>query len=69
MITGTHSGKGFFTGAVNVPVIIRGISHFLIREGLITEEWTVFDAFDVLCQLHADAGSEGLPNNSEASVE
>jgi predicted ester cyclase len=69
MITGTHGGKGFFTGATNVPVIIRGISHFLIRDTLIEEEWTVFDAFDVMCQLHADVSSEALPENSESSVE
>jgi hypothetical protein len=69
MITGTHGGGGFFTGAVDVPVILRGISHFILKEGMITEEWTVFDAFDVLCQLHADACSVAVPENSEASVE
>jgi hypothetical protein len=68
-ITGIHGGGGFFTGAVDVPVILRGISHFILKEGLIAEEWTVFDAFDVLCQLHADACSVALPENSEASVE
>jgi hypothetical protein len=45
MITGTTGGGGFFTGAVDVPVILRGISHFILKEGLIAEEWTVFDAF------------------------
>lgn len=69
MITGTHGGGGFFTGAANVPVILRGISHFILKEGLIAEEWTVFDAFDVLCQLHADACSVAVPENTQASVE
>lgn len=58
-ITGTHDGKGFFAEATGVPVMFRGISHFLIQDGLVVEEWTIFDAFDVLCQIHADTGAQG----------
>ncbi|MEJ7766949.1 MAG: ester cyclase [Chitinophagaceae bacterium] len=53
-ITGTHNGNGFFQGSTGIPVIVMGISHFIIREGSIAEEWMVFDGFDVLCQIHAN---------------
>lgn len=53
-IRGRHNGNGFFKGLTGIPVIVMGISHFIIREGSIAEEWMVFDGFDVLCQIHAN---------------
>ena len=29
------------------------ISHYLIKNEEIVEEWMIFDGFDVLCQIHA----------------
>ncbi|HLL94732.1 MAG TPA: ester cyclase [Spirosoma sp.] len=52
-ITGLHQGNGFFGLVSGKPVNILGISHFEVSGGKITQEWTVFDAFDVLCQIHA----------------
>ena len=54
-LTGLHQGNGFFGPSSGKPVNILGISHFNIFDGKIEQEWTVFDAFDVLCQIHADA--------------
>jgi predicted ester cyclase len=34
-----------------------GISHFVVSGGKIEQEWTVFDAFDVLCQIHSDTAA------------
>jgi predicted ester cyclase len=56
-LTGLHQGKGFFGPASGKPVNILGISHFVVSGGKIEQEWTVFDAFDVLCQIHADTAS------------
>jgi predicted ester cyclase len=69
LLTGTHSGSGFFAGASGVPVMAIGISHFILKGGLITEEWTILDAFDVLCQIHADTGGDIPLTESEMSVE
>jgi predicted ester cyclase len=55
-IRGMHNGNGFFKGSTGIPVIVMGISHFIIKDGKITEEWMVFDGFDVLCQIHANDG-------------
>lgn len=54
-IIGTHTGNGFFSPASGKKIIMPGISHFILKEGKIVEEWMVFDGFDVLCQIHADA--------------
>lgn len=57
-IVGLHSGDGFFSPASGKQLIIPGISHFMIKDGKIAEEWMVFDGFDVLCQIHADIERE-----------
>jgi len=57
-VRGTHNGNGFFKGSTNIPAIVMGISHFIIEEGSIAEEWMVFDGFDVLCQIHAKDDSK-----------
>lgn len=36
-----------------VNVVMPGISHYVIKDGKITEEWIVYDLFDVMCQAHA----------------
>ena len=54
-INGLHQGKGFFGEASNKVIDILGISHFVVTDGKIKTQWDVFDAFDVLCQIHADS--------------
>lgn len=53
-IEGIHEGDGFFSPASGKRIVVRGISHYIIKDGKIAEEWMVFDGFDVLCQIHAD---------------
>ena len=57
-IVGIHGGNGFFGAASGKRIIMPGISHYLVKNGKITEEWMVFDGFDVLCQVHADTKVE-----------
>ena len=52
-LTGLHSGNGFFGTPSGKAVDILGISHFVVIDGKIKTQWDVFDAFDVLCQIHA----------------
>jgi predicted ester cyclase len=58
-LTGLHQGNGFLGPPSGKPVNILGISHFIVSGGKIEQEWTVFDAFDVLCQIHSDAAPTG----------
>jgi predicted ester cyclase len=62
-LTGLHQGNGYFGAASGKPVNMPGISHFIVSGGKIEQEWTVFDAFDVLCQIH----SEGAPASQAAA--
>ncbi|MEO0042704.1 MAG: hypothetical protein RL329_2152, partial [Bacteroidota bacterium] len=52
-IIGNHTGEGFFGAPSGKPIVVMGISHFIVKNGKIVEEWLVFDGFDVLCQIHA----------------
>ena len=57
-LTGLHSGNGFFGTPSGKAVDILGISHFIVIDGKIKTQWDVFDAFDVLCQIHATPNTE-----------
>ncbi|MDC3253371.1 ester cyclase [bacterium] len=57
-MVGTHSGDGFFSPASGKEIVMPGICHYIIKDGKIHEEWMIFDGFDVLCQIHADAKIE-----------
>lgn len=56
---GTHSGYGNYGEPTGRRINILGISHMLIQEGRIQQEWTLFDEFALLKQLHRpqEAGS------------
>ena len=58
---GKHVDNGFFGEASNTPVLFYGVTHYILKENLIVEEYCIFDAFDILCQIHA---SKELENNS-----
>ena len=60
---GYHEGEGLFGQPTQKPVHVSIICHYLITDGVIIEEWMVFDAFDVLCQVH----SEPVLNNADTS--
>ncbi len=49
---GTHTGFGIYGEPTGRRVNILGISHMLIREQRIQQEWTLFDEFSLLKQLH-----------------
>lgn len=51
-MTGTHSGFGIYGEPTGQRINILGISHMLIQEERIQQEWTLFDEFALLKQLH-----------------
>ena len=51
---GTHRGYAMYGPPTGRRVHIWGISQLYIRDGLITEEWSCFNEFDVLAQLLSD---------------
>jgi len=53
-IMGMHTGDGFFSPASGQAISMPGISHYIIKEGKIAEEWMVFDGFDTLCQIYKE---------------
>ena len=53
-VMGMHTGDGFFSPASGKPISMPGISHYIIKDGKVTEEWMIFDGFDTLCQIHKD---------------
>lgn len=53
-IMGMHIGDGFFGAPSGKPISMPGITHYIIKDGKIAEEWMVFDAFDILCQIYKD---------------
>lgn len=77
-LVGIHSGNGFFGSASGKEIVMPGICHYIVKDGKIHEEWMLFDGFDVLCQIHADAipetsfSSNGLadshPKNKETTL-
>ena len=52
-LRGTHTGYGNYGEPTGSPVRLLGISHYLIQDGRIANEWTVFDEFALLKQLYA----------------
>jgi len=50
-MTGTHIGYGIYGEPTGNPIQIMGISHHLIADGKIQNEWTLFDEFALLKQI------------------
>ncbi|MFO1235682.1 MAG: ester cyclase [Alphaproteobacteria bacterium] len=50
-VSGTNSGEGNGLPATGRPYRVRGMTVFGLRDGLIAEEWTVFDQYGMLKQL------------------
>ncbi|MCS6835313.1 MAG: ester cyclase [Anaerolineae bacterium] len=49
---GTHTGYGIYGEPTGQRINILGVSHHLIQDGKIQQEWTLFDEFALLKQLH-----------------
>lgn len=49
---GTHTGYGIYGEPTGNPINILGVSHHLIQDGMIQNEWTLFDEFELLKQIH-----------------
>lgn len=54
---GTHNGFGIYGEPTGQPIDILGVSHYLIKGGKIQTEWTLFDEFELLKQIHRPASS------------
>jgi predicted ester cyclase len=53
---GTHTGYGIYGEPTGKRINILGVSHHLIKDGKIQNEWTLFDEFALLKQLHRPTG-------------
>jgi predicted ester cyclase len=49
---GTHTGFGMYGEPTGNPIQILGVSHHLIHGGKVQHEWTLFDEFAILKQIH-----------------
>nr|WP_216320999.1 ester cyclase [Deinococcus aestuarii] len=68
-LQGTHEGYGPYGAPTGRRFTLLGMSHHIIRDGKVTQEWTVFDEFVLLKQLYARRGGLGVsgPDFIEAS--
>ena len=51
-IAGNHGGPGLYGEPTGAPILILGESQYRIIDGLITEEWTIFDELSILVQIY-----------------
>lgn len=58
ILQGTHEGHGPYGAPTGRRMFLIGISHHVIREGKIVQEWTLFDEFVLLKQLHGQIGAQ-----------
>ncbi len=50
---GTHTGYGVYGEPTGNPIRIMGVSHHVIRDERVENEWTIFDEFALLKQIFA----------------
>lgn len=50
---GSHTGYGIYGEPTGKPIRILGVSHHVIKDGLIQDEFTRFDEFALLKQIYA----------------
>ena len=58
-IVGTHRGYGVYGQPTGRRVHIWGVTQHVIREGVITQEWMLFNEFEVMQQLFRDEALDG----------
>lgn len=66
ILEGTHDGPSSYGAPTGRRVRTLGFTHHLIQDGRITAEWTVFDEFSILKQIHAPDWSLRPPFRSDA---
>jgi hypothetical protein len=54
---GTHRGYGLYGTPTGRRVYLWGLSQLYVSDGRITEDWMLFNEFDVLAQLLRDDAS------------
>ncbi|MFG1926067.1 ester cyclase [Cryptosporangium sp. NPDC048952] len=59
--SGTHRGHGLYGVPTGRRAHLWGISQLYVRNGRVTEEWNLFNEFDVMAQLLSDAPLPMLP--------
>ena len=55
-LQGTHQGYGPYGAPTGRRVFMIGISHHVVLGGQVVQEWTLFDEFELLRQLHGQIG-------------
>ena len=55
---GTHRGHGKYGPPIGKRVRVMGLSHFWVKDGRFSEEWTVFDELSLLKQLYVPPVAE-----------
>jgi predicted ester cyclase len=66
ILQGTHEGYGPYGPPTGRRMFLIGISHHVIREGKIVQEWTLFDEFVLLKQLHGQIGAQSQASSGPA---
>jgi len=69
-ISGNHTGSTLYGEPTQAPILIIGESQYRIEEGVIQEEWTVFDELAILTQIYRKRISqEALSQQTMAAKE
>lgn len=58
-LRGTHEGPGAYGPVSGRPIRLLGMTHTWLRGGKVVREWTVFDEYALLRQLHAPIAEVG----------
>ncbi|MGQ0603738.1 MAG: ester cyclase, partial [Anaerolineales bacterium] len=53
-VVGTHTGPGVYGTPTGRRITLWGITQHVIKDGQITEEWMMFNEFDVMQQIFRD---------------
>ena len=53
-LVGTHKGYGVYGPPTGRPVYMWGITQHYVKEGRITDEWMMFNEFEVMQQIYHD---------------
>ncbi len=51
-LDGTHMGPGLHMPPTGRPIHVLGVTHWRVVDGLVAEEWTVFDELALLTQMY-----------------
>ena len=58
-LQGTHTGYGPYGAPTGRRIFLMGMSHHVVRQGKVVQEWTIFDEFALLKQLYGQIGDSG----------